>query len=339
MAVAGSITSFVPFLVAAAARAEGIDPARLLREAGIAFERPPSADEHVDIERYLALWRSAVALIPDRAFPLRAAAAFKLEDNELFGFLAMSCETLGEAYDRTAAYRGIYVAGARWELQVDADAERMIWYPWPGDPRDEGYRAAMDFTVADMANAVRRLGRASPRPVAVRLSHGTPPDASPFVEQYGVEPQFGAPLYELVYACGLREMPIATFNSRLRDYFDVECNKLLADMASDVRLATRVRKHLIGAMGGGGTSMARVAKDLGMSTRGLQRHLAAEATTYNDLVDAVREEFAKRYLARGTLSASEVAYLIGFVEPPAFFKAFKRWTGMTPRAFQAGASA
>ncbi|MFL5397404.1 MAG: AraC family transcriptional regulator [Myxococcales bacterium] len=339
MAVAGSITSFVPFLVAAAARAEGIDPARLLREAGIAFERPPSPDEHVDIERYLALWRSAVALIPDRAFPLRAAAAFKLEDNELFGFLAMSCETLGEAYDRTAAYRGIYVAGARWELQVDADAERMIWYPWPGDPRDEGYRAAMDFTVADMANAVRRLGRASPRPVAVRLSHGTPPDASPFVEQYGVEPQFGAPLYELVYACGLREMPIATFNSRLRDYFDVECSKLLADMASDVRLTTRVRKHLIGAMGGGGTSMARVAKDLGMSTRGLQRHLAAEATTYNDLVDAVREEFAKRYLTRGTLSASEVAYLIGFVEPPAFFKAFKRWTGMTPRAFQAGASA
>src|SRR3954469_21201206 len=113
MAIAGSITSFVPFLVAAAARAEGIDPARLLREAGIAFERPPSADEHVDIERYLALWRSAVALLPDRPFPLRRPAAYKIEDNELFGVLDMSCETLGEAYGRTAAYRGIYVAGAR----------------------------------------------------------------------------------------------------------------------------------------------------------------------------------------------------------------------------------
>ena len=51
----------------------------------------------------------------------------------------------------------------------------------------------------------------------------------------------------------------------------------------------------------------------------------------------MRAEFAKRYLSRGTISASEVAYLIGFTEPPAFFKAFKRWTGMTPREFQQGA--
>ena len=45
-------------------------------------------------------------------------------------------------------------------------------------------------------------------------------------------------------------------------------------------------------------------------------------------------DFAKRYLSRGTISASEVAYLVGFTEPPAFFKAFKRWTGMTPGEFQ-----
>ncbi|MFT3693364.1 MAG: AraC family transcriptional regulator [Kofleriaceae bacterium] len=39
--------------------------------------------------------------------------------------------------------------------------------------------------------------------------------------------------------------------------------------------------------------------------------------------------------ARAAMSASEVAYLVGFSEPPAFFKAFKRWTGMTPGEFQA----
>jgi AraC-like DNA-binding protein len=44
------------------------------------------------------------------------------------------------------------------------------------------------------------------------------------------------------------------------------------------------------------------------------------------------------FLARQTSAASEVAYLIGFAEPPAFFKAFKRWTGMTPREFQLAAS-
>ena len=71
-----------------------------------------------------------------------------------------------------------------------------------------------------------------------------------------------------------------------------------------------------------------------LSPRSLQRRLSEEQTGYNDLLKEVREEFAKRYLARGTLTASEVAYLIGFTEPPAFFKAFKRWTGLTPREFQ-----
>ena len=87
-------------------------------------------------------------------------------------------------------------------------------------------------------------------------------------------------------------------------------------------------------MDGDDTSIERVAKQLGMSARSLQRRLADEGTGYNDLLTEIRAEFAKRYLSRKTVSASEVAYLLGFTEPPAFFKAFKRWTGMTPREFQ-----
>lgn len=98
----------------------------------------------------------------------------------------------------------------------------------------------------------------------------------------------------------------------------------------------QVRKALIGVMDGGDSGIEAIAKRLSLSTRSLQRRLSEEQTSYNGLLAAVREEFAKRYLARGTLSASEVAYLIGFTEPPAFFKAFKRWTGLTPREFQEG---
>jgi AraC-like DNA-binding protein len=331
-----SITAVVPYLVASSAREAGFDPERLLKATGIELDVPPSADDHVDIERYYELWRRTMDLVRDPAFPLHAASAFQLEDNEVFGFLAMSCETLGEAYDRTAAVRAIYNIGARWELQIDSDAARMIWYPWPGDARDPGYRAAMDFAMADMANSARRLGRAEPRPIAVRLAHGPPEDTSAHRRHYGVEPSFGAPLYELVYERGLREMPIRTFNSRLRDYFEEECRRLITELGLGSSVVARLRKNLIAAMDGGETSIGRMAKDLGMSPRSLQRRLSDEGTRYNDVLDDIRQELAKRYLARGTVSASEVAYLVGFVEPPAFFRAFKRWTGMTPRAFQQG---
>ena len=333
-----TISRVVPFVVAKVASAAGIDAAAVLLGSGIQPDVVPSADDHVELEGYLEVWRRTMALMPDAAFPVRVASAFKLEDNEIFGFLAMSCETIGQAFDRTLAYSALYCSGARWERQEDAEASRMIWYPWPGDRDDIGYRSANDYAVADMVNAVRRLGRGAPSPVAVRLAHRAPAVTSGFTEYYGVEPTFGAPLHELVYAAGLPDLPIISFNSRLRDYFDQECRRLVEKMGSGTSLVDQVRKKLIGVMDGGETSIEAMAKKLGMSARSLQRHLADEGTRYNDLLAQIRAEFAKRYLSRGNISASEVAYLIGFTEPPAFFKAFKRWTGMTPTEFQQGAA-
>jgi AraC-like DNA-binding protein len=328
----GTISSVVPFLVATAARMEGGDAGRVLDGSGLSADAPPRPDEHVELAVYLDVWRRAMALTDD-AFPLRASAAFKLEDHELFGFLAISCATLGEAYERTATYRALYAVGARWELEADAQATRVIWYPWPGSLADAGYRAAMDYAVADMDNAIRRLGGTGPRPTAVHLRHRAPAETAPFVAQYGVEPTYGSPLDELVYPAGTHELPVASFNSRLRDYFDEECRRLLDKLGAGQGLVDQVRKRLIAVMDGGDTSVEAMAKTLGMSARSLQRRLSDEDTRYNDLLAEVRSEFAKRYLARGTISASEVAYLIGFTEPPAFFKAFKRWTGMTPGEF------
>src|SRR5688500_14473977 len=143
----GTISSVVPFLIAHAAGSEGIAPALILEPAGLGALAPPRPEEHVEVAVYLDVWRRTMALLPDADFPLRAAAAFKLEDHEVFGFLAMSCETLGQAYQRTATYRALYCVGARWELHSDASATRVIWYPWPGAISDVGYRAAMDYAM------------------------------------------------------------------------------------------------------------------------------------------------------------------------------------------------
>jgi AraC-like DNA-binding protein len=270
----------------------------------------------------------------DYGFPLRVASFFRHEDNEIFGFLAMSCATLGEAFDRTLHYSRLYTMGATYEMDVDHEATRITWLPWPGELEHVGYRAAMDYHMANMEQAIRQLGKSPPRPVEVRLRHTAPRDAAAYLEFYGTEPRFGSPRYELVYPVGLRDVGVTTFNSKLRDYFDLECRRMTDKLGAAAGVATQVRKALIGVMDGGDSGIEAIAKRLGMSTRSLQRRLSQEHTGYNELLAEVREEFAKRYLARGTLTASEVAYMIGFTEPPAFFKAFKRWTGLTPREFQ-----
>ncbi len=310
-----TVSQMVPFIVTRAVELEGVNPKRLF---DLGLGSSPRPEEHIESSRYFEFWRSVVECVPDPTFPLRASSLFQLEDHEVFGFLAMSCETLGQAYERTAAYRALYCVGARWELSLEGDAARVIWCPWPGQVNDPGYRAAMDFAVWDMAKAIRQLGRTDPLPKAVRLAHDAV--GATYADFYGVNPTFHAGSYELVYDASLQSLPIKTFNSRLRDYFDEECKRLVAELGPGQSILDQLRKVLISAMDGGDTSIEAIAKNLGLSARSLQRRLNEEGTRYNDVLNAVREEFAKRYLTRGSVSASEVAYLLGFTEPRLFSK-------------------
>src|SRR5262249_51936970 len=131
-------------------------------------DKPPPAEEHVEADKYFGVWRRAVALFGP-GFPFDVARAMQLEDHEVFGFLAISCSTLGQAYERTAAYRALYCVGARWELDVAADATRLTWLSWPGEASDPGYLAANEFAAADMVDSIRRLGSTAPMPLGVRM--------------------------------------------------------------------------------------------------------------------------------------------------------------------------
>jgi AraC-like DNA-binding protein len=68
----------------------------------------------------------------------------------------------------------------------------------------------------------------------------------------------------------------------------------------------------------------------------LQRRLPQAGTSFEGLCDDARREAAQTYLADATLSIAEVTYLLGYSEPTAFHRAFKRWHGTTPQAFRAG---
>jgi AraC-like DNA-binding protein len=81
-----------------------------------------------------------------------------------------------------------------------------------------------------------------------------------------------------------------------------------------------------------------VARRLALSARTLHRRLAEEGTGFSALVDEVRRTRALALLEDGKLAASQAAFLLGFQDPAAFFRAFRRWTGTTPRAWREGRS-
>lgn len=83
----------------------------------------------------------------------------------------------------------------------------------------------------------------------------------------------------------------------------------------------------------GGLPITLAAEAAGMSTRSLQRCLAEEGLTYSRLIDQVRFDLAMDLLKDPSLRLIDVSLELGYAEPAAFTRAFKRWTGTAPSQF------
>jgi AraC-like DNA-binding protein len=84
----------------------------------------------------------------------------------------------------------------------------------------------------------------------------------------------------------------------------------------------------------GDVSIERIARKMGMSRQTLYRRLRAEGTTFEEILDAKRRQLAIRYLGLDRSSVKGAAYRLGFSDPAAFSRAFKRWTGRSPSEFR-----
>ena len=95
-----------------------------------------------------------------------------------------------------------------------------------------------------------------------------------------------------------------------------------------------VMQKLLARLPDGPPEQKQIASDLFVSNRTLQRKLKDEGVSFNDLLQDCRLQLAKKYLQQNHRSVVETSYLLGFSEPSAFSRAFKRWTGMSPAKFR-----
>jgi AraC-like DNA-binding protein len=91
-----------------------------------------------------------------------------------------------------------------------------------------------------------------------------------------------------------------------------------------------VERRIEALLESGEVGIERVARDLGYGRQTLYRRLKAEGVTYEQLLDGIRRRLALRFIREQGLPVKEAAYRLGFSDPAAFSRAYKRWTGASP---------
>jgi AraC-like DNA-binding protein len=126
--------------------------------------------------------------------------------------------------------------------------------------------------------------------------------------------------------------PVLSGNPELAAEADKLSARYIDELAPD-STAARVRALLLKAMPSGDFDQDVIARSLNQSASTLQRRLRKEGTTYQDLLDSTRRDMALEYLLKGRHSLADIAFLLGFTDQGNFTRAFRRWTGKTPREF------
>ncbi len=131
------------------------------------------------------------------------------------------------------------------------------------------------------------------------------------------------------------QKPFLTVNHAMWAILEPAFDKKMEDLTQDSSFRERVRACLIEMLASGHYSMTYVASRLAISNRTLQRRLSQEGTTFQKILDELREELARHYLSATDYSSVEISFLLGYEEPNSFYRAFRTWTGQTPEIVRA----
>jgi AraC-like DNA-binding protein len=197
---------------------------------------------------------------------------------------------------------------------------------------------AETYRLAALLTASRELSGVDVVPAEVAFTYAQPPSTTPYREHFRCPLRFSAHSGRLVFRRSDLDLAVVGADETLAGYLSNYAEQVLASLVHGETMRHRVRAAIWSLLGDGLPSLKQVAEAVRMPPRTLQRRLAAERTSLQREIEGVRKTMAFAVLRHPSMLIEDVAFLLGYAEPSTFFRAFKRWTGTTPRQFREDAA-
>lgn len=144
--------------------------------------------------------------------------------------------------------------------------------------------------------------------------------------------RFNAPQSAFVVQRSVAARPLIMASQRIAEQAEVQFSCEFPTTMMTL-LPNQLRNLLVQSFGAF-PSLEKAARNLGMSGRTLRRQLHLAGTSYQNELDEVRKEFSLSYMLRNDISITDIAISLGFNDSSAFSRAFKKWTGESPRDYR-----
>jgi len=304
----------------------GYDLDALLAAAGLRRDDVENPDALIAPSACAAVFAAAEKerRVPNLA--LQLAIHTPVGATPLLDYLIVCSDSVGEALHRLTRYLRLVNPGVQLAVDDRADPVRLVVERTLG-----GFEA--ELTVALSLLRTRQEAGVELRPTYASFTH-EPHDVAEYADAFGCPIRVRASWNGWALSKASMGIPLSRRDPALRRWLDRQAADVLARLPTDGDVRDEVRRVLSNQLTVGDLRIDAVARRLATTPRTLQRRLSRAGASFEALCDEARKQAAQNYLADTTLTIAEVTYLLGYSEPTAFYRAFKRWHRTTPKAFR-----
>lgn len=337
MTVASSQAPANPFIRALAlsrfsefASAQGLKPSEMLRHAVLPTDLEQRPQALLAYRRYCTLLEHCAQSAGTPLFGLLLGLHQGLT---VFGdllYLICNANTVGEAL---LALRDNYAVnnGAVLMTLHEAEGEATLSFSTGAEPSAGQYQAE-ELVCAAVLKLLRAVTRADWQPARLLIGHPPLGPEPGYLAALGLAPVFSAACTGLVLPSAVLAQPLSTNDCALHQMLAAHIGRM--ERLSPAELPVCIEQLLRHLLPSGRATLDKAASWMAVNPRALQRRLAQEGTSFQQLLDQTRQALAHEYLNDPAISMSRLAGLLGYADSSSFSRAFHRWFGTTPGNWQ-----
>lgn len=313
---------------------KGFDFERFCERVSFDASLLQDAEARIHETELMRLMNEAAQYTDDDYFGLNQGRLTDIADMGILGYVMLHSATIADALQAYRRYHVILCSGYNldWE-ELGEDVCLRFYYP----DSSRISRHCMEDMISSLYHLIVRMSNRAVAVREIRFAHAGPADLGPYLDVFGVEPRFGGKDNYIRLGKEVLHDPILYSDPGLRKSFESIAEQIRSRLLGGTEFSDRVFRWILQSMPASFPTVQQTAAAFNMSTRSLQAKLKEENTSYNLLSAKVRKELAMEYLNKREHAIGEIAYLLHYSEPSAFQAAFKKWTGLTPGEYRAGA--
>jgi len=317
-----------PFIEVLEAQGHAIEP--LLTAADIPRFAVEEPSYRIRFDQELAFIRLALQRLGLATAGLLVGQRYHLALFGVLGLAASCAPTVREMFQMVPAYPALGWGSIELSVWRAGDEEFVAFY------ENDAVGDCGTFFVERDTTAVLALFRQTlgpqTAPRCVRFRHPAPPDLKPYDAYFRCPVTFGDTVNQIHFARAVWDTSPPQANTMSYRFFANQCRRLSALMHEPLCYADVVRSRLRAATPI--PALLAVVRELHLTKRTLQRRLDDEGTSFSALLAEVRLERARELMRRSGMQNDAIARSLGFDDASAFSRAFKAWTGVSPRQYR-----